>query len=247
MVNTRFWVDDYVSNLDPTEKLIFLYFITSPYTEICGIYEVPLKHVAMETGIDRDMLSKIMARFEREGKMFYRDGWVAIRNFAKHQLDNPKVKRGIEIGLSKAPESLKKILNDSLSIDYRSLSHLNPNSNLNPNLNSNSKERPASEEKEEKVPFEDFWSVYPKKNDKKKCEEKWARITNDNRKKAIADVPLRKLGRKWIEGFTENPLTYLNGERWNDEIERPKVQGGHIASLKASSDKYKSYDTAGGK
>ena len=131
MINTRFWVDDYTSNLDPSEKLLFLYFLTNPYTDICGIYEVPLKHIALETGLDREMVIKIIDRFSRDGKVFYEKGWVGIKNFAKHQLNNPKVKIGIENGLKQAP---KEII-DRLSIDYEGLSHLNPNSNLNSNPN----------------------------------------------------------------------------------------------------------------
>lgn len=131
LINTRFWIDDYVSNLDPSEKLLFLYFLTNPYTDICGVYEIPLKHVALETGLDKEMVIKILGRFKRDGKMFYQNGWVAIKNFAKHQQDNPKVKKGIELGLLKAPKELL----DSLSIDYGELSH--SNSNLNSNSNPN--------------------------------------------------------------------------------------------------------------
>lgn len=133
MVNTRFWVDDYITQLDPIEKLLFLYFLTSPYTDICGIYEVPLKHVALETGIDRDMVVKIIKRFTKDKKIFYEKGWVGIANFTKHQQRNPKVDRGIEIGLSNAPKSLK----DRLSIGYDTLSHSNLNSNSNSNIKSN--------------------------------------------------------------------------------------------------------------
>lgn len=129
MINTRFWIDDYISNLDPSEKLLFLYFLTNPYTEICGIYELPLKHVAMETGLDKEMVVKILARFEKDKKIIYKNGWVGIYNFAKHQVDNPKVHRGIEIGLAKAPKEIV----DRLSIGHDSLSHSNSNSNPNSN------------------------------------------------------------------------------------------------------------------
>ena len=133
MIDTRFWIDDYVSHLDPVEKLLFLYFLTNPFTEICGIYEVPVKNIALDTGIEEEMVKKILKRFEFDNKIFYENGWVAIKNFAKHQLDNPKVSRGIERGMEKAPEALKnKVIsknNDRLPIVYDRLSHLNSNSN----------------------------------------------------------------------------------------------------------------------
>lgn len=129
MINTRFWIDDYIGNLDPIEKLLFLYFLTNPATDICGVYELPLKNVALDTGIEKEMVIKILGRFDRDMKIFYRNGWVGIKNFVKHQSLNPQVKKGIEIGLAKAP---KEIL-DSLLVGSDSLSHLNSNLNLNTN------------------------------------------------------------------------------------------------------------------
>jgi hypothetical protein len=103
-VNTKFWEDGYISNLDPAEKLIFLYLLTNSATNISGVYEIPLKRVATDTGYDRDMVIKIMDRFAKDGKIMYRDGWVAVKNFLKHQSKNPKIEVGIKTELSKSPE-----------------------------------------------------------------------------------------------------------------------------------------------
>ncbi len=50
IVNTKFWDDSYITRLTPTEKLLFLYLITNPLTNISGVYELPLKRVAFDTG-----------------------------------------------------------------------------------------------------------------------------------------------------------------------------------------------------
>lgn len=118
VVNTRFWIDDYISNLDPIEKLMFLYLLTNPMTDICGIYEVPLKIIAVETGVDKEMVIKILGRFERDGKVFYENGWVGIKNFQKHQSLNPTVVRGIQYGLEKAPKSLVNRLEHENASSY---------------------------------------------------------------------------------------------------------------------------------
>lgn len=109
VVNTKFWTDNFVlDELNPVEKLVFIYLITNPYTDICGIYEISLKIMAIETGIDRDNLEKvILPKFEKSGKVAYRNGWIAIKNFIKHQSINPSVQKGIEEGLKKAPTELK--------------------------------------------------------------------------------------------------------------------------------------------
>lgn len=109
IINTRFWSDNYVSNLDPIEKLLFLYFITNPYTEICGVYEISLKQIALDTGIDREeMLPKLIKRFERDNKIFYIDGWVYVRNFAKHQNTSSSVDAGIKRGLNLIPQHIRE-------------------------------------------------------------------------------------------------------------------------------------------
>ncbi len=79
-----------------------------------------------------------------------------------------------------------------------------------------------------KVSFDIFWDLYPKKVEKKKTESKWNKLDVKIQEAIIADLPKRKLGEKWSkdEGrFIEMPTTYLNGERWNDEIITPSVAG----------------------
>jgi len=73
--------------------------------------------------------------------------------------------------------------------------------------------------------FEEFWSLYPVKEAKKTCAQKWKRLGLYNK----ADEIIEKVGlqllndRKWVAGFAPNPLTYINQERWNDELDmRPR-------------------------
>lgn len=72
--------------------------------------------------------------------------------------------------------------------------------------------------------FEDFWQTYPKKAKKKPAREIWQRKQLDSRADLlIADVQNRQQNdRRWLEGFIPDPTTYLNQERWDDEIEPPK-------------------------
>ena len=96
-IHSRFWADTYIDKLDPIEKLLFLYFLTNERVTIAGIYELPLKIMAVETGIDKEMVEKVLGRFSEESKMYYIDGWVYIKNFQKYQnLENTSIKKGIE-------------------------------------------------------------------------------------------------------------------------------------------------------
>lgn len=106
MINTRIWSDNWVSQLDPIEKLLFLYFLTNSYTNISGIYEVPLKVCAVETGIDPSMLEKILPRLE--DKVIYRQGWVIIPHFPKYQnLNSKDVILGIKREFLSVPERIQ--------------------------------------------------------------------------------------------------------------------------------------------
>ncbi len=105
-INTFFWDDPYIMDLDPSEKLLFLYLLTNSMTNIAGIYELPLKRISFDTGFDRDMVEKILQHFHDDEKVLYKDGWVAIRNWPKHQSSSATVLEGIKRCLKDAPESM---------------------------------------------------------------------------------------------------------------------------------------------
>ena len=66
--------------------------------------------------------------------------------------------------------------------------------------------------------FDDFWAVYPKKRKKKTALDIWRRKKPDA-SVLIADVRARLTSDKqWLKGFVPDPTTYLNGERWNDDM-----------------------------
>lgn len=109
------WADSWVSDLDPTEKLLWVYLLTNPYTEITGVYELPIRTIAFETGLDKDIARKVIERFERDGKVQYIDGWVVLTNFMRYQnTENIKIQKGIERALSELPKHVR----DRVSIGY---------------------------------------------------------------------------------------------------------------------------------
>lgn len=70
--------------------------------------------------------------------------------------------------------------------------------------------------------FQEFYSRYPKKVAKKDAEKAWARLTDDQRKAALEALP--KHIKSWeVEGraaaYIPYPASWLNGERWEDEVE----------------------------
>lgn len=135
MLNTKFWSDNWVrQKLNPLDRYLFIYFLTNEHTNISGIYELPIETLAFETGLDKHDLNKsLLPRLKP--KIYYKNGWVVIPNFLKHQNHrSPTVIKGILAELSQIPEDILE-----LAIGYRygidTLSHLNLNLNLNSNLN----------------------------------------------------------------------------------------------------------------
>lgn len=139
-INTKFWSDNFISELNPLDRYLFLYFLTNEHTNIAGIYELPLKTISFETGIELDMLKKMLKRLL--GKVMYVDGWVCIKNFQKHQsTTSEKVQKGIEIEMSKIPLKVKEKLEKGYPMDTLSNPIIYSNTNSNVDSNSNDSEQ----------------------------------------------------------------------------------------------------------
>ena len=78
----------------------------------------------------------------------------------------------------------------------------------------------------EKTPdrFGEFWKAYPKKVKKQEASKKWkARKLDRLADQILADIQTRqKSDRRWLDGFVPDPTTYINGSRWEDEIDTSK-------------------------
>ncbi len=70
--------------------------------------------------------------------------------------------------------------------------------------------------------FDDFWNDYDKKTDRRKCEIKYKKIKESDREK-IKQTIRAYVKSKPESQYRKNPLSYLNGECWNDEIKAPQL------------------------
>ena len=79
--------------------------------------------------------------------------------------------------------------------------------------------------------FAVFWSIYPKRVKRKSTREKWkAKGLGARAGEIIADVRNRIANDgRWLDGFVPDPLTYITQERWEDELQPPKVGSKHSA------------------
>lgn len=78
----------------------------------------------------------------------------------------------------------------------------------------------------EQYPFIDFWNLYDKHRDEKKCIEIWRHLSDDTKAKIMHHVPLylkmldaQRDGRR----YQKNPLNYLKCKTWNDEYKEEEL------------------------
>lgn len=106
MINSKFWSDSFVvDKLNPLDRYLFLYFLTNEKTNLAGVYEIPLRTIANETGLDKEEILRMLERLK--GKVEYKDGWVCLVNFVKHQnLGNKSIVKGIQNELDEVPKDI---------------------------------------------------------------------------------------------------------------------------------------------
>lgn len=91
------------------------------------------------------------------------------------------------------------------------------------------KEEPLYKEEQYLITFDRFWLAYPRKISKKKASQAWLKIKPDGGlvEEILKKLEYYKLTEQWSKDngqFIPHPTTWLNQERWNDEIEIvPKV------------------------
>lgn len=86
--------------------------------------------------------------------------------------------------------------------------------------------------------FEKWWQIYNKKRGKSKCMRKWAQMPKKDRRACIEATP-RYVASITNKVFQKDPLTYLNGRAWEDEVytefgEQQKYDGTIFANTVAA-------------
>lgn len=78
--------------------------------------------------------------------------------------------------------------------------------------------------------FADFWLLYPKRMAKKDAERAWAKLGEADRVAALTGLVTWR--RVWLERdemqYVPFPATWLNGERWTDELPAAASHASHV-------------------
>ena len=106
--------------------------------------------------------------------------------------------------------------------------------NLDKDLNNTSLSLSLSENERDDE-FERFWEMYGKKQDRKKCETKFKKLSKADKAK-IFETLQAYVDSTPDEQYRKNPLTYLNGECWNNEIIQRNGKQNATAANRQSAD-----------
>ena len=216
-VSTSFWSDPWIEELSPSEKLLYIYFITNEKTNMLGIYEVSIKKICFETGLNKDVVLKSFDTFKESGKIKYEYNYIILVNFIKHQNYNPNMKKAAIECYNNLPKELK--IKD---LDLTKLNPLEAFETLSNHLGMVRKVEVEYEVEDEEIidvfSFDEFWEIYPHKTGKKVCKPKFEKLTNSE-KEQIKNTIHKFLNHKPFPLYTHpNPETYLNQKRWEDVI-----------------------------
>lgn len=80
----------------------------------------------------------------------------------------------------------------------------------------------------EGIPFEDFYSLYPKKVSKKEAEKLWKKLPRETQEEILEVLPnwaSYMLRERESKAQIMNPARFLRGEHWNDASEYCKAEG----------------------
>jgi len=136
-VKDEFWTDPYTEDLDPSEKLLFLYLITNPLCNCAGIYEIKNKRIAYETGFDKEMVERLLDRFIADKKILRIDDWMIVVNFVKNQANNPSILQGVQRILNSLPQKVIQALTASpQAVGYYTILNLTIPNGMRVELNS---------------------------------------------------------------------------------------------------------------
>jgi hypothetical protein len=85
--------------------------------------------------------------------------------------------------------------------------------------------------------FDDFCLLYPKRVARKDAERAWNRLTATDKADALTALVVWR--REWIKRgemqYVPNGATWLNGERWTDELPAPVHTVAHASHVAVSS------------
>ena len=109
-IHVSIWKDEWFLDLEPEEKLLFIYLFSNESTSLAGIYRIPMKVIAFETGLSATFIESTLQKFHVADKVHYENGVVWVVNMRQyHETRSTKVQTRIENDIASIPDCDLKI------------------------------------------------------------------------------------------------------------------------------------------
>jgi hypothetical protein len=63
IIKDEMWSDDWFFELDPSEKLMWVFLLTNPRNNVAGVFNVSIAWISAHTGFTKDVVELILKRF----------------------------------------------------------------------------------------------------------------------------------------------------------------------------------------
>ncbi len=118
IVKTNFWRDTKVQLLSKEATYLFVYFLTCPYINLCGLFELPDAYIELETKLKGKELQKIKKELQDNKRVYFYEGWIYVPNARIHNRYDvgPKTRIAYVRQVKNLPKKIKdgfKALTDS--------------------------------------------------------------------------------------------------------------------------------------
>jgi hypothetical protein len=235
MIDKKISLSEQVADLSDRAAILFTWSI--PHSDDVGLLPrshrtlkaaiVPMWECTIEEfdGYAKEIVKQgLWQEFEYKGDQFY-----ALTKFQDHQTlkRDRQPQTRLNITFAANPKDTWQTINSIL---------VEAGIQMEDNGNQMDSEEKGSEGKKRKVKrkkttskadddvFDRFWSEYPNKKAKKKARESWDKIdfTKHPADDIIAAVQKQKQSKQWMKdggAFIPHPTTWLNQERWTDEVD----------------------------
>ncbi len=239
----------------PDAVVVAVYLMSSPHSNMIGMYYLPMMYLAHETGLGIEGASKGLRRACEAGFCSYDEASevVWVHEMARYQIAgelsaNDNRVKGIQREIDSVPENpFVSAFYDKYSSAFK-LKKLaeKPSPFEAPSKPLRSQEQEQEQEQDKTLlsesddsndDFEQFWTAYPKKQAKKDAAKAFrsAKLKPEQLQTVLQDIKRRGSSPDWQKDggkFIPLPATFIRGQRWLDEPVAPAAtQPSHPVEL----------------
>jgi hypothetical protein len=102
-LSTTFWTQPYTHSLTGEQRLVYLYLKLNKHITVAGCCRLPLGVIAAECGLAVVAVEEAIARLTADGKVAYKDDWIAVIDANDGQSNSEKLQAAIDQQLTQAP------------------------------------------------------------------------------------------------------------------------------------------------